>query len=328
MRLLAHLSIERGINFVWHKFYNHSDARGIIPRIILLTLSNLKMRQLTIAKQITNRDSLSLDKYLNDISKIQLITDIEEIELAKRIRTGDKSALERLINANLRFVVSVAKQYQNHSLSLPDLINEGNLGLIKAAQKFDETRGFKFISFAVWWIRQSILQALAEQSRMIRLPLNKIGSIARVNKAYTRLEQEYQREPTTVEVAYLLETSSEIVEDTLKVSTHNISMDSPINAEETNNLYDVITNEDSPSPDEDLMHTSLCQEIERTLSAFVERDADVIRHYFGLSGNHKHTVEEIGDKFGLSTERIRQIKTRTITKMRKQSRSKLLKAYL
>ena len=286
------------------------------------------MRQLKITQQITNRESLSLDKYLHDIGKIKLITDKEEIDLAKRIKTGDQVALERLITANLRFVVSVAKQYQNQGLSLPDLINEGNLGLIKAAQRYDETRGFKFISYGVWWIRQSILQALAEKSRIVRLPLNKIGLITRIRQEFTRLEQEYQREPTSVEVALLLDTSSDIIEDALKISSHNISMDSPLHVDECNSLYDVLSNEDSPSPDNDLMHSSLCKEIERTLSTLIERDAEVIRHYFGISGNHQHTLEEISDKFGLTTERIRQIKTKSITKMRKQHRCKLLKAYL
>jgi RNA polymerase primary sigma factor len=286
------------------------------------------MRQLTISKQITKRDTISLDKYLLDIARIQLVTDSEEVELGKRIKAGDKDALERLINANLRFVVSVAKQYQNRGLVLPDLINEGNLGLIKAAQKYDETRGFKFISFAVWWIRQSIAQALAEQSRMIRLPLNKIDSITKINKTVTRLEQEFQREPTSVEVALSLDTSSEIVEDTLKVSSFYLSMDSPLHVDDNYNLYDILSNEDSPSPDKELMHSSLCKEIERTLSTLLERDADVIRHYFGLSGNHQHSMEEIGIKFGLSAERIRQIRDNTLSMLRRHNRCKLLKAYL
>lgn len=286
------------------------------------------MRQLRIEKQITNRESLSMEKYLQEIARIPLITDTEEIELANRIKKGDKVALEKLITANLRFVVSVAKQYQNQGLSLPDLINEGNLGLIKAAQRFDGTRGFKLISYGVWWIRQAILQALAEQSRMVRLPLNKIGLISRIRKEFTRLDQEYQRESTSEEVALLLDLTSDVVEDALIISKHNISMDSPIHVDEQIDLYDVLLNEDSPSPDEDLMHTSLCKEIERTLSTLAKRDADVIRHYFGLSGNQKHSVEEIGDKFGLTTERIRQIKVKTINKLRKHNRSKLLKAYL
>ncbi len=286
------------------------------------------MRQLKIEKQITNRETLSLDKYLYDIAKIPLITEIEENELAKRIKKGDKEALESLISANLRFVVSVAKQYQNQGLSLPDLINEGNLGLIKAAQRFDDTRGFKFISYGVWWIRQSILQALAEQARMIRLPLNKIGTITRMKKAYTQLAQVYQREPTSVEVAQLLEISSDIVEDAINISSHNISIDSPLNIDECNSLYDIIPNEDSPSPEKGLMHTSLCEEIERTLSTLNEREADLIRHYYGLSGNHQHSLEEISIKFGLTTERIRQLKAKTLTKMQKGKRSNLLRMYL
>ena len=283
------------------------------------------MRQLKIAKQVTNRETLSLDKYLHEIGKVDLITSDEEVELAKRIKKGDKDALEKLIKANLRFVVSVAKQYQNQGLSLPDLINEGNLGLIKAAQRYDETRGFKFISYGVWWIRQSILQALAEQARIVRLPLNKIGSITRINKTFSRLEQEYQREPTAEEVAFLLETSSEIVEDALKVSSHHISMDAPIQG---NNLYDILLNEDSLSPDKGLMNVSLCKEIERTLSTLSEREADVIRYYFGLSGHRQHTLEEIGDEFGLTRERVRQIKEKTIKKMRNHYRNKLLRTYL
>mgnify|MGYP001006323387 CR=1 FL=1 len=287
------------------------------------------MRQLKIAKQVTNRETLSLDKYLHEIGKVALITSEEEVELAKRIKKGDKGALERLIKANLRFVVSVAKQYQNQGLSLPDLINEGNLGLIKAAQRYDETRGFKFISYGVWWIRQSILQALAEQSRIVRLPLNKIGSITRINKTFSRLEQEYQREPTPEEIAFLLETSSNLVEDALKVSTHHISMDAPIHEEEgNNNMYDLLLNEDSLSPDRGLIYGSLCKEIERTLSTLTEREADVIRYYFGLSGFRQHTLEEIGDEFGLTRERVRQIKEKTIKKMRNQYRNKLLRSYL
>ena len=286
------------------------------------------MRQLKIAKQVTNRETLSLDKYLHEIGKVELITSDEEVELAKRIKNGDKDALEKLIKANLRFVVSVAKQYQNQGLSLPDLINEGNLGLIKAAQRYDETRGFKFISYGVWWIRQSILQALAEQARIVRLPLNKIGSITRINKTFSRLEQEFQREPTADEVAFMLETSPEIVEDALKVSSHHISMDAPIHDEEGNNMYDVLLNEDSLSPDKGLMNVSLCKEIERTLSTLGEREADVIRYYFGLSGHHQHTLEEIGDEFGLTRERVRQIKEKTIKKMRNHYRNKLLRTYL
>jgi len=286
------------------------------------------MRQLKIAKQVTNRESLSLDKYLHEIGKVDLVTSNEEVELAKRIKGGDKEALEKLIKANLRFVVSVAKQYQNQGLSLPDLINEGNLGLIKAAQRYDETRGFKFISYGVWWIRQAILQALAEQARIVRLPLNKIGSITRINKTFSRLEQEYQREPTADEVAFMLETSSDIVEDALKVASHHISMDAPIHDEDGSNLYDLLLNEDSLSPDKGLMNVSLCKEIERTLSTLGEREADVIRFYFGLSGHRQYTLEEIGDEFGLTRERVRQIKEKTIKKMRNHYRNKLLRTYL
>ena len=286
------------------------------------------MRQLKIAKQVTNRETLSLDKYLHEIGKVELVTAEEEVELAKRIKKGDKGALEILIKSNLRFVVSVAKQYQNQGLSLPDLINEGNLGLIKAAQRYDETRGFKFISYAVWWIRQSILQALAEQARIVRLPLNKIGSITRINKTFSRLEQEYQREPTPDEVAFLLETSSDVVEDALKVSSHHVSMDAPIYDEEGNSMYDIMLNEDALSPDKGLMKVSLCKEIERSLSTLGEREADVIRYYFGLSGHRQHTLEEIGMEFGLTRERVRQIKEKTIKKMRNNYRNRLLKSYL
>ncbi|HLN73709.1 MAG: RNA polymerase sigma factor RpoD/SigA [Methylococcaceae bacterium] len=288
------------------------------------------MRQLKIAKQVTNREALSLDKYLHEIGRVDLITAEEEVELAKRIKKGDKVALERMIKANLRFVVSVAKQYQNQGLSLPDLINEGNLGLIKAAQRYDDTRGFKFISYGVWWIRQAILQALAEQARIVRLPLNKIGSITRINKTYTKLEQEYQREPTPDEVAFLLETSSEVVEDALKVSSHHVSMDSPIHAADDTgtNLYDLMLNEDSPSPDHRLMESSLRKEIDRSLSTLDEREADVIRYFYGLAGQRQHTLDEIGKEFGLTRERVRQIKEKTIKKMRNNYRNKLLRSYL
>jgi RNA polymerase primary sigma factor len=288
------------------------------------------MRQLKIAKQVTNREALSLDKYLHEIGRVDLITAEEEVELAKRIKKGDKAALERMIKANLRFVVSVAKQYQNQGLSLPDLINEGNLGLIKAAQRYDDTRGFKFISYGVWWIRQAILQAVAEQARIVRLPVNKIGSITRINKTYTKLEQEYQREPTPDEVAFLLETSSDVVEDALKVSSHHVSMDSPIHASEDGgtNLYDLMYNEDSPSPDHRLMESSLRKEIDRSLSTLDEREADVIRYFYGLGGQRQHTLDEIGKEFGLTRERVRQIKEKTIKKMRNNFRNKLLRPYL
>lgn len=286
------------------------------------------MRQLKIAKQVTNREALSLDKYLHEIGRVDLISAEEEVELAKRIKKGDKSALERLIKANLRFVVSVAKQYQNQGLSLPDLINEGNLGLIKAAQRYDDTRGFKFISYGVWWIRQSILQALAEQARIVRLPLNKIGSITRINKTFVKLEQEFQREPTADEIAYLLDTSSEVVEQALKVASHHVSMDSPVHTDDGTNLYDLLLNENSPSPDQSLMDNSLKKEIDRSLSTLDEREADVIRYFYGLCGKRQHTLDEIGNEFGLTRERVRQIKEKTIKKLKNNYRNKLLRSYL
>ncbi len=286
------------------------------------------MRQLKITKQVTNRETLSLDKYLHDIGKVELLSAEREVELAKRIKRGDQQALEELIKANLRFVVSVSKQYQNQGLSLPDLINEGNLGLIKAAQRFDETRGFKFISYAVWWIRQSILQALAEQARIVRLPLNKIGSINKINRTFSKLEQEYQREPTPDEVANILETSSEVVEDAMKVSSHHVSMDAPLRDEDDNSLYDIMLNNESPSPDNVLITNSLRKEIERTLSTLGEREAEIIKYYFGLNGYPQHTLEEIGEVFGLTRERVRQIKEKSIKKLKNHYRNRLLKAYL
>jgi len=286
------------------------------------------MRQLKITKQVTNRDTLSLDKYLHEIGKVDLLTAEKEVELAKSIRKGDHEALKILINANLRFVVSVSKQYQNQGLSLPDLINEGNLGLIKAAQRFDETRGFKFISYAVWWIRQSILQALAEQARIVRLPLNKIGSINKINKTFSRLEQEYQREPTLEEVAEMLETSPELIEDSLNVSNLHISMDAPLKEEEGVNMYDVILNDDSPSPDRNLITGSLKKEIERSLSTLGEREAEILRYYYGLTNKQPHTLEEIGVEFGLTRERVRQIKEKAIKKLKNHYRNRLLKSYL
>lgn len=286
------------------------------------------MRQLKITKQVTNRDTLSLDKYLHEIGKVELLSAEKEVELAKRIKKDDREALEQLIKANLRFVVSVSKQYQNQGLSLSDLINEGNLGLIKAAERFDETRGFKFISYAVWWIRQSILQALAEQSRIVRLPLNKIGSINKINKTFNKLEQEYQRDPTIDEVAGLMESKPELIEDALNFSNIHISMDAPLRDEEMNNMYDVMLNEDSPSPDSGLMNSSLRQEIERSLATLGSREADILRYYFGLNGVTAHTLEEIGDEFGLTRERVRQIKEKAIKKLRNQYRNRLLKAYL
>ena len=286
------------------------------------------MRQLKITKQVTNRDTLSLDKYLHEIGKVELLSAEKEVELAKRIKKGDQDALATLINANLRFVVSVSKQYQNQGLSLPDLINEGNLGLIKAAQRFDETRGFKFISYAVWWIRQSILQALAEQARIVRLPLNKIGSINRINKTFSKLEQQYQREPTLEEVAEMLETNLEYIEDALNVSNIHISMDAPLKDEDGNNMYDVMLNGDSPSPDKNLIYGSLRKEIERSLSTLGDREAEILRYYFGLNNNQPHTLEEIGDEFGLTRERVRQIKEKAIKKLKNQYRNRLLKSYL
>lgn len=286
------------------------------------------MRQLKIEKQVTNRETISLDKYLLEISKYKLVIAEVEVELAKRIKQGDKNALEQLVKANLRFVVSVAKQYQNQGFSLPDLINEGNLGLIKAAQRFDETRGFKFISYAVWWIRQSILQALAEKARIVRLPLNQIGVIKKIYRSFSRLEQEYQREPTTDEVALLIKQSPKIVEDALSINLYSISMDAPIHGDEESNLYDVLLNEESLDPDKHLLNASLCHEIERTLTTLNEREATVIRYYFGLSGQQQHTLDEIAEEIGISKERVRQIKEKALKKLRNNYRNRLLKVYL
>jgi RNA polymerase primary sigma factor len=286
------------------------------------------MRQLKITKQVTNRETASLDKYLQEIGKVELITAEEEVELARRIRQGDQAALEKLTKANLRFVVSVSKQYQNQGLSLPDLINEGNLGLIKAAQRFDETRGFKFISYAVWWIRQSILQALAEQSRIVRLPLNKIGSINKINKAFSKLEQEYEREPSAEEIAALLELTENDVKESMKNSGRHVSMDAPLVQGEESNMYDVLRSGDSPSPEAGLINDSLRREIDRALSTLTSREADVIKYYFGLNGEHAMTLEEIGEKFDLTRERVRQIKEKAIRRLKQTSRSKILKTYL
>ncbi|MDD4108072.1 MAG: RNA polymerase sigma factor RpoD/SigA [Prolixibacteraceae bacterium] len=286
------------------------------------------MRQLKITKQVTNRDTLSLDKYLHEIGKVELLSAEDEVELAKKIKKGDRESLDKLVKANLRFVVSVAKQYQNQGLSLPDLINEGNLGLIKAAERFDETRGFKFISYAVWWIRQSILQALAEQSRIVRLPLNKIGSINKINTAVNKLEQEFQREPTIDEIAELMESKSNLIEDALNFSNVHISMDAPLYDEEMNTMYDVLLNDDSPSPDNDLIDSSLRKEIERSLSTLGQREADILRFYFGLNSYPPYTLEEIGEEFGLTRERVRQIKEKAIKKLKNHYRNRLLKAYL
>ena len=286
------------------------------------------MRQLKITKQVTNRETASLDKYLQEIGKVELITAEEEVELAQKIKAGDQRALEKLTKANLRFVVSVAKQYQNQGLTLPDLINEGNLGLIKAAQRFDETRGFKFISYAVWWIRQSILQALAEQSRIVRLPLNKIGSINKINKAYASLEQAHERPPSAEEIAGKLEMSEMDVKESMRNSGRHVSMDAPLVEGEDSNLYDVLNSSDSPNPDDDLMVDSLRTEIERSLTTLTPREGDVIRLYFGLNGQHPLTLEEIGEKFDLTRERVRQIKEKAIRRLKHTSRSSILKTYL
>lgn len=286
------------------------------------------MRQLKITKSITNRESASLDKYLQEIGKEELITAEEEVQLAKRIKEGDEEALEKLTRANLRFVVSVAKQYQNQGLSLPDLINEGNLGLIKAARRFDETRGFKFISYAVWWIRQSILQALAEQSRIVRLPLNQVGSLNKINKAYSKLEQEHEREPSTEELAEATDIPIEKVADTLRVSGKHISIDAPLIAGEESTLVEVLPNSDSPSADAILMKESLEREVDRALSTLTERERDVIKLFYGIGVAHPLTLEEIGDKFNLTRERVRQIKEKAIRRLRHSSRSKLLLPYL
>ena len=285
------------------------------------------MRQLKITKSITNRESASLDKYLQEIGKEDLITVEEEVELAQRIRKGDQEALEKLTKANLRSVVSVAKQYQNQGLSLPDLINEGNLGLIKAAEKFDETRGFKFISYAVWWIRQSILQALAEQSRIVRLPLNQVGSLNKINKAFARFEQEHERVPSPEELAQELELPREKVTDTLRVAGRHISVDAPFADGEDNSLLDVLVNPDSPNADRGLINESLATEVDRALETLTERERDIIRYFFGI-GCSEMTLEEIGEKFDLTRERARQIKEKAIRRLRHSSRSKLLKSYL
>ena len=286
------------------------------------------MRQLKITKQVTNRETASLDKYLQEIGKVDLITAEEEVELAQRIKAGDQIALEKLTKANLRFVVSVAKQYQNQELTLPDLINEGNLGLIKAAQRFDETRGFKFISYAVWWIRQSILQALAEQSRIVRLPLNKIGSINKINKTYAFLEQAHERAPSAEEIAKELDMTINDVKESLKNSGRHVSMDAPLVEGEDSNLYDVLNSGESPNPDRVLLHESLRTEIERALETLTPREADVVRLYFGLGDQHAMTLEEIGETFDLTRERVRQIKEKAIRRLKHTSRSKILKTYL
>ena len=286
------------------------------------------MRQLKISKSITNRETASLDKYLQDIGREELITTDEEVQLAQRIRTGDQAALEKLCKANLRFVVSVAKQYQNQGLSLPDLINEGNVGLIKAARRFDETRGFKFISYAVWWIRQSILQALAEQSRIVRLPLNQVGSLSKMNKVSSRLEQRFERPPSADEIATEMEIPEHKVEETLRISTRTISMDAPFDQDDEMRFLDVFVPEDVPGTDEDLIRESLAREIQRSLSSLSEKEREIINMFYGIGVPHSYTLEEIGDTFDLTRERVRQIKEKAIRRLKHSSRSKLLKAYL
>jgi RNA polymerase primary sigma factor len=289
----------------------------------------MSMRQLKITKSITNRESQSLEKYLQEIGKVELITPEEEVKLAEKIKQGDQRALDRLTKANLRFVVSVAKQYQNQGLSLPDLINEGNLGLIKAAQRFDETRGFKFISYAVWWIRQSILQSLAEQSRIVRLPLNKVGLTNRINKAFSQLEQEYEREPSAEELAEILDLETEEVAATLGISARHVSMDSPLAEGEENTLIDVLHNPNADSTDEELDHKqSLKTEIDRSLQTLTERQQEVIRYFFGIGVDHPMSLEDIGERFNLTRERVRQIKDKAISKLKTNTRCKLLKGYL
>ncbi len=287
------------------------------------------MRQLKITKQITNRETASLDMYLQDIGRVELITAQEEVTLAQKIKQGDQRALDKLVKANLRFVVSVSKQYQNQGLSLPDLINEGNFGLIKAAQRFDETRGFKFISYAVWWIRQSILQALAEQSRIVRLPLNKIGAINKINKTMSMLEQDLEREPSYDEVSEVLDMLPQDISDTMRNNSRHMSMDAPLSSnEDGGTMYDLLKNEASQNPDKQLLGESLQLEIYRALNTLTDREADVIKLFFGLGGKHPHSVEEIGEKFDLTRERVRQIKEKAVRRLKHGSRSRLLKAYL
>ncbi|WP_370478768.1 sigma-70 family RNA polymerase sigma factor [Tamlana flava] len=286
------------------------------------------MRQLKITKQVTNRESKSLDKYLQDISKIPLITAEEEVELAQRIKKGDQQALDKLTTANLRFVVSVSKQYQNQGLKLPDLINEGNAGLVKAAKRFDETRGFKFISYAVWWIRQAILQALAEQSRIVRLPLNKIGAINKINKAYSHLEQTHERPPSAHEIANSLELTESNVKQSMKIAGRHVSMDAPLKEGEDFSLYDVVKTDETPRPDADLIKDSLNTEVNRALDSLSEKEAEVIRHYYGINKKHPMSLQEIGDAFGLTRERVRQIREKGIRRLRHTSKSKVLRTYL
>jgi RNA polymerase primary sigma factor len=286
------------------------------------------MRQLKITKQVTNRDTPSLDKYLQEIGKVDLIPPEEEVVLARKIKSGDTEALRNLVKANLRFVVSVAKQYQNQGMSLPDLINEGNLGLMKAAQRFDETRGFKFISYAVWWIRQAILQSLAEQARIVRLPVNKIGSINRINKTFAKFEQEFEREPSAQEIADILDMIPEDVKEALKTNIRTVSMDAPISSEEDSDMYDVLQNNDGPSPDKNLIVESLAFEIERALNTLSPREAKVLKLYFGLGMKHPFTLEEIGEELSLTRERVRQIKEKAIKRIQFTTRCRILKTYL
>lgn len=288
------------------------------------------MRQLKITKQVTNRETASLDKYLQEIGRVELITAEEEVELARKIKNGDRAALERLTKANLRFVVSVSKQYQNQGLSLPDLINEGNLGLIKAAERFDETRGFKFISYAVWWIRQSILQALAEQARIVRLPLNKIGTINKINRAFSELEQKLERPPSADELAELLDVSVADVKQSMANNGRHISMDAPLvdGDESSSSMYDVLPNDSLPGPEKELVVESLRKDIERSLSTLTSREGDVVRLYYGLNGKHPMTLEEIGERFDLTRERVRQIKEKAIRRLKHTSRSRMLQSYL
>ncbi len=286
------------------------------------------MRQLKISKSITNRDSASLERFLSDISKVQMIGADEEVELARKIKAGDEDALNRLVTTNLRFVVSVAKQYQNQGIGLQDLINEGNLGLIKAAQRFDETRGFKFISYAVWWIRQAILQAIADQSRIVRLPLNKIGTINKINKAYAYLEQELEREPRADEIAKMLDITEAEVRDSLRNSSRHLSMDASLTQDEDNNMYDVLKSEDSPTPDKGLLYESLKTEVNRVIATLPQREADILKLYFGLDSKHPMTLEEIGEKFDLTRERVRQIKEKALRRLKHTSKCKILKSYL
>jgi len=286
------------------------------------------MRQLKIIKQVTNRETASLDKYLHEIGKVDLLTADEEVDLARRVKLNDIVALNKLVRANLRFVVSVSKQYQNQGLSLPDLINEGNLGLMKAAKRFDETRGFKFISYAVWWIRQSILQALAEQARIVRLPLNKIGSINKVNKALAKLEQKYEREPSIDEISKTIELAPKEIKEVMRNAGRHVSMDAPLKNDEDGDMYEVLMSKNSPSPDGKLVNDSLRKEIERILLSLTPREANIVKLYFGLNGKHPYTLEEIGEELALTRERVRQIKEKALKKLKQTTRSKILKSYL